>query len=87
MGIYPQDDIPAPAAVSAVRAAGGHVLLPVEGHRPAAARARPDGDASGVNKLIAGHNDLLLVVASILGKAERHSQDTHDQRQKKQNDL
>ncbi len=58
MGVHPQDDVPAAPSVSAVGAAGGHVLLPVEGHRPAAAGARPNGDAGGVDKLI-GHMGLL----------------------------
>ena len=58
VGVHPQNDVPAAPAVPAVGAAGGHVLLPVEGHRAAAARSRPDGDAGGIDKLI-GHRDLL----------------------------
>ena len=38
------------AAVAAVRAAGGHVLLPVEGHRAVAAAARLDGDAGLIDE-------------------------------------
>ena len=54
MGVHPQDDIAPPAAVAAVGAAGGHILLPVEGDGAVAAAARPDRDAGGVNKLV-GH--------------------------------
>ncbi len=45
-----QNHAAAPAAVAAVGAARGHVLLPVEGHRAVAAAARLDGDAGGIYK-------------------------------------
>ena len=45
-----QDHAAPPAAVAAVGAAGGHVLLPVEGHRAVAAVARLDCDAGGIHK-------------------------------------
>ena len=62
MGVHPQNNVPAPAAVPAVGTAGGHVFLPVEGHGPAAAVPGPDGDPGGVDKLIVGHVALLLCV-------------------------
>ena len=54
MGVGAEDNIPSPAAVPAVGAAGGHVLLPVEGHTAVPAVPRADSDFRGVYKLI-GH--------------------------------
>ena len=48
-------DSTAVAAVAAVRAAGGHVFLPVEGHGSVAAVAGPDGDAGFIDESIC-HN-------------------------------
>ena len=48
--VHLQDDGAAVAAVAAVGAAGGHVFLPVEGHRAVAAVAGPDGDPRFINK-------------------------------------
>ena len=45
-----QHDAAATAAVTAVRAAVGHVFFPVEGHRPVAAVAGADGDPGSIYK-------------------------------------
>ena len=48
--IHLQDDAAAPAAVAAVRAAGGHVFLPVEGHDAVTAVAGLHGDPGLVDE-------------------------------------
>jgi len=48
--VHLQDDGAAVAAVAAVRAAGGDVFLPVEGHRAVAAAAGPHGDPGLINE-------------------------------------
>lgn len=53
--IHLHDDAAAVAAVAAVRAAGGHVFLPVEGHGSVTAVAGPDGDAGFIDESIC-HN-------------------------------
>ena len=62
MGIDLQDHVAPPAAVAAVGAAGGHILLPVEGHRAVAAVARLDGDAGGIYKGCCHKNLLRLAL-------------------------
>ena len=58
MPVHLKDDAAAPAAVTAVRSAGRHILLPVEGHRAVSAVAGADGDLRGINKL--RHRKILL---------------------------
>ena len=48
--IHLHDDAAAVAAVAAVRAAGGHIFLPVKGDHAVAAVAGTDGDARGIYK-------------------------------------
>ena len=48
--VHTQDDGAAVAAVTAVRAARGHVFFPVKGHRAVAARAGLDRNAYFINK-------------------------------------
>ena len=55
MPVHLQNDVAPLAPVTPVGAAGGHILLPVEGHGPAAACSRPHGDPGLVNKS-AGHS-------------------------------
>ena len=53
--IHLHNDAAAVAAVAAVRAAGGHVFLPVEGHGSVTAVAGPDGNAGFIDESIC-HN-------------------------------
>ena len=48
--VHLQNDGAAPAAVTAVRTAGGHIFLPVEGYHAVAAVARLDGDAGLIDE-------------------------------------
>ena len=48
--VHRDHHVAAPAAVAAVRAAGGHIFLPVKGDHAVAAVAGTDGDARGIYK-------------------------------------
>ena len=48
--VDPENDAAAVAAVAAVRAAGGHIFFPVEGHRTVAAPAANDGNSNFIYK-------------------------------------
>ena len=50
MAVHLEEDVSSPASVAAVGPAGGHVLLPVEGHGPVAAVAGLDGDFGGIHE-------------------------------------
>ena len=59
--IHFKDDVAAAPAVTAVRPAGSHVFLAVEGHRAVAAVARAHGDGHFINKWRShGHSSLSL---------------------------
>ena len=51
-GVGLDDDVAAPAAVTAVGTAVGDILFPVEGHRAVAAGTGTNQDAGGINKLV-----------------------------------
>ena len=70
MGIHPQHHVAASAAVAAVRAAGGHILLPVEGDGTASAVARFHHNAGRVDKLI-GHGPPPSQAPAGAGAAEK----------------
>ena len=48
--VHRDHHVAAPSAVAAVRAAGGHIFLPVKGDHAVAAVAGTDGDARGIYK-------------------------------------
>ena len=59
--VHFKDDVAAAPAVAAVRAAGGHIFLAVEGHCAVAAVARAHGDGHFINKWRShGHSSLSL---------------------------
>ena len=49
--VHDEDDVAAPAAVAAVRAASGHELLTMEAHCAVAALARMEPDGGDVDKI------------------------------------
>ena len=61
MIVHRDHHVAAPAAVAAVRAAGGHIFLPVEGDHAVAAVAGADGDLRGIYKGCC-HTERLLTV-------------------------
>ena len=61
MVVHCDHHVAAPAAVAAVRAAGGHIFFPVEGDHAVAAVAGADGDLCGIYKGCC-HTERLLTV-------------------------
>ena len=64
--VHPEDDAATMTAVAPVRAAGGHIFFPVEGHGPIAASAAAHGDAYLIYKHF--HGKILLGESGFKGK-------------------
>ena len=61
--VDPENDAAAMPAVTAVRAAGGHIFFPVERHRSIAAPSADDGDAHFIHE----HNCIVLLIYGSTG--------------------
>ena len=75
--VHLEDDVAAASAVAAVRAAGSHVFLAVEGHRAVAAVACTHGDGHFINKWRSHGHSSLSLPGSPAGIEKRGRRDAH----------